>query len=698
MIKDMIKKSKIANLVWKGLKSLKNNGIRYTLRKVYQKIRNGSVCIENEVFSLSNAQDVLTVEGYEPNQKLYEEVVDLILPVYNGWHIIPPLLNSVSNTHMLYNLIIIDDMSTDKRILPMLREYASEHDNVTLIENEKNLGYTGTVNKALKLTRGNVVLLNSDIRLPNLWLERLMNPIITQKNVASATPFTNSGVICSFPDFCKNNELFLDKTVDEIDEAFSKIVPLYTTIPTGVGFCMAISRNAIEEVGLYDEKNFAMGYGEENDWCQRAITKGFRNVMVENLFVYHQHGASFTPERKRQLIERNHRALLNKHKNYDRDVAVFCKNDPYRIVREIVKLLLLNELPANKTIIAFDHAWGGGATRYLKEKVESKTAKGGKVIVIRYKENLGGYTATYYSDKWSYDFSAKSIEEILNVMPKKPSEIWINELVSYPNLFDVQKIIVKYARDSGAKLIFRLHDFFCICPRITLLDEREVFCGVKSPEKCNQLSCSEVNMVQWREEWKSFLQDCDEITAFSRDSIAHLEKAYPSVSQCIKLIPHQPEPLSKVNAKTDESYLTIGLLGALGIHKGLHVVQKMCRIIDKKQLPVRIKLIGYAGEPMQEYECYSQTGEYSTRDLPNLIEENKIDLVFIPSVWPETFSYTTSEAISTGLPVACFNIGASPERVGMYEKGLVIDGIDAELALNQIMEFMKISKKLDKRE
>lgn len=456
----------------------------------------------------------------------------------------------------------------------------------------------------------------------------------------------------------------------------------------------SMSRNAIDKIGLYDEKNFAMGYGEENDWCQRAIKKGFRNVMVENLFVYHQHGASFSPERKRQLIERNHRALLNKHKNYDRDVAVFCKNDPYRKVREIVKLLLLNGLRANKTIIAFDHAWGGGATRYLNEKVECQTANGGKVIVIRYKENIGGYTATYYSGKWSYDFSAKRIEEILNVMPKKPSEIWINELASYPNLFDVQKIIAKYARDSGAKLIFRLHDFFCICPRITLLDEREVFCGVKSPEKCNQLSCSEVNMVQWREGWKNLLQDCDEITAFSRDSIAHLEKAYPSVSQNIKLIPHQPELLGKVNAKTDRVYLTIGLLGVLSIHKGLHVVQKMCRIIDKKQLLVRIKLIGYASEPMYEYKCYSQTGEYSTKDLHYLIEENQIDLIFIASVWPETFSYTTSEAISTGLPVACFDIGASPERVGMYEKGLVIDDIDAGLALNQIMEFMKINKKI----
>lgn len=696
VIKAMFRNSKVAHLICKGLKSLKNDGVRCTLWKVRQKIKDGGVRLEKENFSLSNIGDVLTVETYEPGRNLYEETVDLILPVYNGWHILPPLLNSVSRTHMPYNLIILDDKSTDRRILPMLREYASAHSNVTLIENERNLGYTGSINKALKLTKGNVVLLNSDIRLPNLWLERLMAPIILQDDIASATPFTNSGEICSFPEFCKNNKLFLGKNVDEIDEAFSKIVPAYATIPTGVGFCMAINRKAIEKVGLYDEKNFAMGYGEENDWCQRAREKGFRNVVVENLFVYHQHGASFTPERKRQLIERNHRALLKKHRDYDRDVAAFCQNDPCQNIREAVKLLLLNELPANKTIIAFDHAWGGGATSYLTGKVEDITENGGKIIVIRYKEALGGYTATYYSGKWSYDFSAKRIEDILRVMPKDPSEIWINELVSYPNLFDTQRIILEYAKDSKAKLVFRLHDFFCICPRITLLDEKEEFCCVKNAAECDQLPCSDVDMVQWREEWGEFLQNCDEITAFSRDSIAHLEKAYPGISQNVKLIPHQPKPLDKVEVDSHRRYLTIGLLGGLGVAKGLHIVQKMCRLIDRKRLPVRIKLIGYAGEPMNEYKCYSQTGAYSTEDLPDLVEENQIDMIFISSVWPETFSYTTSEAISMGLPVACFNIGAPAERVGEYEKGLVIDDIDAKSALNQIMEFMKAKEEEDR--
>ena len=63
-------------------------------------------------------------------------------------------------------------------------------------------------------------------------------------------------------------------------------------IPTGVGFCMALNRACINKIGMFDTV-YGKGYGEENDWCCRAVKNGFVNVMITNLFVYHKHGASF---------------------------------------------------------------------------------------------------------------------------------------------------------------------------------------------------------------------------------------------------------------------------------------------------------------------------------------------------------------------------------------------------------------------
>lgn len=44
----------------------------------------------------------------------------------------------------------------------------------------------------------------------------------------------------------------------------------------------------------------------------------------------------------------------------------------------------------------------------------------------------------------------------------------------------------------------------------------------------------------------------------------------------------------------------------------------------------------------------------------------------IPSIWPETFSYATHEALATGLSVSCFDLGAQAEVVSRAQNGKVI--------------------------
>lgn len=46
-------------------------------------------------------------------------------------------------------------------------------------------------------------------------------------------------------------------------------------MPTGVGFCMGINWDVWKNIGSFDEDRFGKGYGEENDWCMRAISASF---------------------------------------------------------------------------------------------------------------------------------------------------------------------------------------------------------------------------------------------------------------------------------------------------------------------------------------------------------------------------------------------------------------------------------------
>ena len=63
--------------------------------------------------------------------------------------------------------------------------------------------------------------------------------------------------------------------------------------------------------------------------------------------------------------------------------------------------------------------------------------------------------------------------------------------------------------------------------------------------------------------------------------------------------------------------------------------------------------------------------EYERSQLPDLVEQQQIDVFFLTSIWPETFSFTCSEIISMDVPLICFDMGAPAERTKQYDKGLV---------------------------
>ena len=54
-----------------------------------------------------------------------------------------------------------------------------------------------------------------------------------------------------------NQHIFLDLQIDEIDQVFNSLNPdKYVSCPTGVGFCMAMSKRALQKVGILDDVSF----------------------------------------------------------------------------------------------------------------------------------------------------------------------------------------------------------------------------------------------------------------------------------------------------------------------------------------------------------------------------------------------------------------------------------------------------------
>jgi len=95
----------------------------------------------------------------------------------------------------------------------------------------------------------------------------------------------------------------------------------FPELPTGNGFCMFIKRELIACIGAMDADAFPAGYGEENDFCQRAELAGYRNIIAGNVLVRHERSASFGDERRAALGVQGMAVLRQRYPNYESDVG-----------------------------------------------------------------------------------------------------------------------------------------------------------------------------------------------------------------------------------------------------------------------------------------------------------------------------------------------------------------------------------------
>ena len=334
--------------------------------------------------------------------------IDIVIPIYNGFEYLEPLFESiVANTSIPYRLIVVDDTSPDTRVKPFLRAFQHANTNLkmVLIENSENVGFVKSVNRAVKETRNHFVLLNSDTEMPPFWLQRLIYPIVQMGNIASTTPFTNSKLISPFPTFLENNQIFAELSLEVIDSYFQLVRAenIYLQIPTGIGFCMGVNKQLVNEIGMFDEC-FGRGFGEENDWCVRAEQRGYINLQVTNLFVYHKHGGSFPSEEKSALMERNLSILRTKYPIYEAKVQEFVMMDSLKVLRELLVMLISSTEVGASLII--DNDLGGGAHQFRRDKIDEIVGAGRGVFLISYKDNrkrLRSWNSTFKPISFFFD-------------------------------------------------------------------------------------------------------------------------------------------------------------------------------------------------------------------------------------------------------------------------------------------------------
>ncbi|WP_209426623.1 glycosyltransferase [Pararhodobacter sp. SW119] len=606
------------------------------------------------------------------------EMITVIIPVFNAFELLAEMLDRVmAHTDLPFRLILIEDQSTDPRVRPWLRDWVARHpdaDKIELRENETNLGFIGSVNRGFAAAQhdsGPVILLNSDAMVPPRWASRLVAPL-GDPSIATTTPLSNDAEIYTAPVICARAALEpgqLDAIDVTLRERIAKTSPQVVT-PTGVGFCIAVQREWLQRLGGFDPV-FGRGYGEEVDWCRRAVAKGGRHVAVPNLFVEHRGGASFGPS-KLALVQKNNAIISERYPGYDRIVQDFIRDDPLITPRLVTALAWADSLRTIDRIpIHIAHSLGGGAENYLQDRVRSETVS----LVLR----LGGawrYRLELDTPLGRVIGNSDDIDLAVRLLtPLRKRRIVYSCAVGDPDLGDIPDLLLRLS--DGAALDILFHDFLPLSPSYTLLDHDGIYRGIPpidSDDPAHQYrraDGSTMSLADWRAAWGRVIDASDRLIVFSRESARIVESVYPKAKDRLHFNPHAlPHAIPRLTAPKD-GRIVLGVLGAIGPQKGAAVLSALSRKMHAEQ-DASLALIGRIAPGYPLADDVPVHGIYAIEDIPHLAARYGVTHWLIPSIWPETFSYTVHECLATGLPTLAFDLGAQGEAVRNAANGIPV--------------------------
>jgi GT2 family glycosyltransferase len=191
------------------------------------------------------------------------------------------------------NVVCVDNASTDGTYEAIERE----HPDVDLIRNDRNLGFAA----------GNNVGIRRALELGADWVVLLNNDVVAERGLAAAL----SGASAWRPDAgvlaCKVLFAQQPAVVEYAGARFCALLGYSgrqrgygrrddgrfdqrRDVGCATGAAMAVSRAAIEQVGMLDERLFM--YVEDVDWCLRIRAAGFAVVFVPDARVRHRGGSS----------------------------------------------------------------------------------------------------------------------------------------------------------------------------------------------------------------------------------------------------------------------------------------------------------------------------------------------------------------------------------------------------------------------
>lgn len=612
------------------------------------------------------------------------------MPLFNHFDGALVCLQSVlKHTDDNVQILIVDDNSSEGSFESRIIKSGIEVDGrrVGILRNSENLGFTKTINRGMThVAPHDVVILNSDTVVTEGWLENLTQAAYSKPNIATVTPFTNNGTICSLPVFLKDNALPRNISIDD----FAKVVgacsgQLYPELPTCVGFCTYIRRTALEVVGRFDENAFPRGYGEENDFSCRARKAGFIDVLADDTFVYHAGGESFGLEREK-LMMKGEQVLRARHPHYYPSVGRFIRENPLQSIHKKIHLELLDraEQENKPRVLHILHNGPytprrdpvGGTERHVQGIVEALEDFSHWSLV----KDKNHYILESFSAGFPVHFSC--LDDDSEILKKIIAPNFFQLVhVHHTRWFDTKRLLE--ALQDRLPYMVSLHDFVAVCPRFHLFTVQGEHCtGSECRTACGY---SERVIEDYREQGLSLLLNSKKNIAFSIDTIDYLKRILGTLPP-IEVMRHgvtKVDPI-QTNASHTEP-LSIVTIAPTGRHKGREIFEELFRTTN---LPsgraVRWNVLGDWDQVGGE-RCL---GTFSRENMSIKLGKASPHLGVLLSLCPETYSLACDELLSAGIPLVVGPLGAPAERIREWGAGWVIEELSVDAVLRVLDELV----------
>lgn len=587
-------------------------------------------------------------------------MLNVIIPVFLGLRETQRCIESVLAARCAtpHEVIVIDDASPDEALSEWLRN-VERSGRIRLVVHPANRGFVASVNEGMRLDDArDVILLNSDTEVADGWIDRLAACAGRQPRVGTVTPFSSNATICSYPRAHRSNALPEGMTTAALDRLFASVnADASVEIPTAVGFCMLIRRECLAEVGEFDEAAFGRGYGEEVDFCMRASRAGYRHLLCADTFVFHEGEVSFR-DSGHDRREAAQRLVDERYPEFGPRVAEFVTRDPARPLRRAVDIARLRSSPRPR-ILLVSHQWGGGVQKHVDAL--GRLVEADREVLLLQPTEAGNYSLRWLREGEEFRawFDATSEGALLRDMLR---HLQVSR-VHFHHTHGLPRSVLDLPRDLGVPYDITLHDHLAYCPQNHLADERGRYCGEPDESGCAACVAKRPNawgldVRDWRRVFAEALLGAQRVIAPSRDLADRIGARFPGVTVTewphFEEVPPAPAPAFRV-----------ALLGGLSAVKGLDVLDACVQDAQRRRLPLRFVVIGHLGRKLPQWPeaPLTVTGTYPDERLDELLALERVDAVLFLSQVPESYSYTLTAALRSGLPIVAPDFGAFPERL-----------------------------------